>query len=117
MGQVPAGLECTRAIFQDVLARAKIRGELVSGANVAALARFMTSSIQGMRLVGKVNPDRAALEDIAKTILQCLGQQPLLRVCTENLIADIVVVKAAKDRKRTDDAGALQRPRERRIFV
>ena len=38
-------------------------------------------------------------------------------VCTENLIPDKVVVKAAKDRKRTDDASALHGPRERRIFV
>ena len=38
-------------------------------------------------------------------------------VCTENLTSNIVVVKAAKDRKRTDDARALHEPRERRIFV
>jgi hypothetical protein len=39
---------------------------------VDALARFLTASFQGLRLVGKVNPDRAILEDIAATILRCL---------------------------------------------
>jgi hypothetical protein len=39
---------------------------------VDALARFLTAGIQGLRLVGKVNPDRSALEDIAATMLKCL---------------------------------------------
>ena len=41
----------------------------------------------------------------------------LLGVCTKNLIPDIVVVKAAKNRKRTDDASSLDWPRDRRIFL
>ena len=30
------------------------------------------AGFQGLRLVGKVNPDRAVLEDIAATMLRCL---------------------------------------------
>jgi len=30
------------------------------------------SGIQGLRLVGKANPDRAALKDIAAIMLRCL---------------------------------------------
>ena len=85
MAQVREGLQCTQAVFQDALAQAKTRGELQSDADVAALARFITSAIQGLRLMGKVNPDRAALDDIAKTILQCLGQQPLPRTAVKSL--------------------------------
>lgn len=85
MAQVRAGLECTQGIFHDALARAKTRGELPSNADVAALARFITSAIQGLRLVGKVNPDRAVLEDIAKTILQCLQNKPLPRAAVKSL--------------------------------
>jgi TetR/AcrR family transcriptional regulator, transcriptional repressor for nem operon len=70
--QVRQGLGRTEAVFREALARAKARGELQPEADVDALARFLTAGIQGLRLVGKVNPDRAALEDIAATMLKCL---------------------------------------------
>jgi len=76
LAQVRQGLGRTEAIFRDALARAKTRGELSSDADVDALARFLTAGIQGLRLVGKVNPNRDALKDIAETMLRCLGEQP-----------------------------------------
>ena len=85
LAQVRHGLECTQAIFHDALARGKTRGELPPDADVAALARFLTTAIQGLRLVGKVNPNRAALKDIAKTMLQCLGEQPMPRSAVKPL--------------------------------
>ena len=54
------------------LERAKARGELPAGSDPAALGRFLTAGIQGLRLVGKANPDRAVLEDIASVMLRCL---------------------------------------------
>ena len=48
------------------------RGDLP---NPRALARFITAGVQGLRLFGKANPDRAALEDVATTMLQCLEPQ------------------------------------------
>jgi TetR/AcrR family transcriptional repressor of nem operon len=69
---VRQGLERTEATFRHALAEADGRGELPAGADVDGLARFLTASFQGLRLVGKVNPDRAVLEDIAATMLQCL---------------------------------------------
>ena len=71
LARVRQGLEATEATFRDALARAQSRGEL-AGADVNALARFLMSGFQGLRLVGKVNPDRATLEDIADTMLRCL---------------------------------------------
>lgn len=62
------------AMFRAALFRARERGELASGADVDALARFLVAGIQGLRLVGKANPDRAALKDIASVILRCLDQ-------------------------------------------
>ena len=47
-------------------------GSCRSGADVDALARFLMSGFQGLRLVGKVNPNRAVLEDIATMMLRCL---------------------------------------------
>lgn len=70
--RIRRGLEITEATFRDALARAKARGELPSGADIGALARFLTAGFQGLRLIGKVNPDRAVLEDISATMLRCL---------------------------------------------
>ena len=52
----------------------------------------------------------------------CLAQDDemvhaLTPVCTENLNADILVMKAAKDRRRFDTTSPLNRARDRRVFV
>lgn len=66
------GLEAIEATFRDALVRARARGEFRSSADVDGLARFLTAGIQGLRLVGKANPNRAVLEDIAATMLRCV---------------------------------------------
>lgn len=63
------------AAFRDPLERAKARGELPAGSDIGALARFLTAAIQGLRLVGKANPDRTALEQIAAVMLNCLPRR------------------------------------------
>jgi TetR/AcrR family transcriptional repressor of nem operon len=73
LARVRRGLARTEETFREALARAAARGELPTDADVNALARFLTAAFQGLRLIGKVNPDRAVLEDIAATILQCLN--------------------------------------------
>jgi TetR/AcrR family transcriptional repressor of nem operon len=75
LARVREGLARTEATFREALVRAKNRGELSPSADVAALARFLTAGFQGLRLVGKANPDRAMLEDIAATIVRCLDGQ------------------------------------------
>lgn len=77
MARVRQGLGRTEATFRAALARAKERGELPPKTDVGALARFLTAGTQGLRLVGKVNPDRAVLEDIASTMLQCIAWRPI----------------------------------------
>ncbi len=72
--RIRRALDTTEATFRDALARAKKRGELRDEADLDALARFLTAGFQGLRLVGKANPDRATLEDIATVMLQCLQQ-------------------------------------------
>jgi TetR/AcrR family transcriptional repressor of nem operon len=69
---VRRGLARTEEAFRDALIRGKARGELATDADPAALARFLTAAIQGLRLVGKANPDRAVLEDVAAGMLRCL---------------------------------------------
>jgi TetR/AcrR family transcriptional regulator, transcriptional repressor for nem operon len=73
LARVRQGLAQTEATFRAALARAAAGGDLPADADVDALARFLTAGFQGLRLVGKVNPDRAVLEDIAQTMLQCLA--------------------------------------------
>jgi TetR/AcrR family transcriptional repressor of nem operon len=61
LARVRQGMGRTEAIFRDALARGKARGDLPRKADVDALARFLTAGIQGLRLVGKVNPDLTIL--------------------------------------------------------
>ncbi len=72
LAHVRQGLGRTEAVFREALVQAKARGELQPKADTDALARFLTAGIQGLRLVGKVNPDRGTLEDIVATMLRCL---------------------------------------------
>ena len=72
LARVRQGLAQTEATFRAALMRAVACGELSSDVDIRALARFLTAGFQGLRLIGKVNPGRAALEDVARTMLQCL---------------------------------------------
>ena len=72
MVRVRQGLERTQATFRAALMQGAARKELAADADLDALARFLTAGFQGLRLVGKVNPYRALLEDIARTMLRCL---------------------------------------------
>ena len=72
MNQVRRSLARVEKVFGEALAGARDRGEIDSGSDVTALARFFTAGIQGLRLVGKANPDREVLEDIAKLMLRSL---------------------------------------------
>lgn len=70
--RVRRSLERLEATFGGALARA--RGEIAATADVDSLARFLVAGIQGLRLVGKAKPDRAALENIAAVMLRCLDR-------------------------------------------
>lgn len=72
LARVRRSLERTETQFRDALARAKTRGELPPRANPTALARFFAAGLHGLRLMGKANPDRATLNDIAAVMLRCL---------------------------------------------
>jgi TetR/AcrR family transcriptional repressor of nem operon len=73
--RVRRSLERIEAAFHAPLAAARERGELPRGAEPRALARFITAAIQGLRLFGKANAERAALQDIACGILRCLDNK------------------------------------------
>jgi len=60
--------------FRKAIVQARDAGQLPQNADVNALAAFLMSGIQGLRLVGKANPDRAVLKNIAKVMLHCIEQ-------------------------------------------
>jgi TetR/AcrR family transcriptional repressor of nem operon len=70
--RIKTSLARIEGAFREGLVRARARGELPDSADVGALARFLTAGIQGLRLVGKANPDKAALRDIAAVMLRCV---------------------------------------------
>lgn len=72
--RVRHSLERIEAAFRDALVRAQARGEIAESADIDAIARFLVAGIQGLRLVGKANPDRAVLDDIKAILLRCLDQ-------------------------------------------
>lgn len=72
--RVRRSLERIEATFRDALVRARGRGEIAATSDVDALARFLVAGIQGLRLVGKAKPDRAALDDIAAVMLRCFDR-------------------------------------------
>jgi TetR/AcrR family transcriptional regulator, transcriptional repressor for nem operon len=74
LDRVRRGLKLTEEIFRAALDAARRRGELEGSADIDATARFLVAGFQGLRLIGKVNPDRVALEDIASAMLRCLGR-------------------------------------------
>jgi len=72
--RVRRSLERVEEVFREALERAQARGEIAASADIGVMARFLVSGIQGLRLVGKANPDRAALEGIKNVMLRCLDR-------------------------------------------
>jgi TetR/AcrR family transcriptional regulator, transcriptional repressor for nem operon len=72
--RVRQSLARVEGAFRDGLARAQARSEIPAEADLDSLSRFLVSGIQGLRLVGKTNPDRAVLTDIANVMLRCLDR-------------------------------------------
>jgi TetR/AcrR family transcriptional repressor of nem operon len=70
--RVGQSLSRVEATFRAALEQAREKGEIARDADVESLARFLTAGIQGLRLVGKANPERAALRAIARVMLSCL---------------------------------------------
>jgi TetR/AcrR family transcriptional repressor of nem operon len=61
-----------QAAFRDALERAQRAGDLAADRDPQALARFLTAVSQGMRLMGKVDPDPGMLDDVIGIALRCL---------------------------------------------
>lgn len=58
--------------FETALERARLRGELRRGIEIAATARFLTTIAQGLMVTGKSEPDPARLHDVVECALASL---------------------------------------------
>lgn len=67
-----ANQKALERIFTDAFERARTQGEIAPGRDPKALARFVVMTIQGMRAMGRVEPNRAVLEDAARVALAAL---------------------------------------------
>lgn len=54
----------------DVLAQGQLRGQVPADRSAADLAAFLVINLQGLRVMGAINPDRAALMRSAEVALQ-----------------------------------------------
>jgi TetR/AcrR family transcriptional repressor of nem operon len=70
---VAAGQRAAERIFRQGLELARERGELAEGRDLRALARYLVSALQGLRVMAKGNPPPAALRDIVDVTLGVLG--------------------------------------------
>ena len=61
-----------RALEHLVVETQLADGEIDRDKDPRALARFLTSSIQGLRVMSKANPSRAKLRDVAEITLSVL---------------------------------------------
>ena len=60
-------------MFEATLRRAQEEGGLAADRDVRALARFLTHSLQGIRVMAKVNPGNDFMRDVADQTLSVLN--------------------------------------------
>jgi TetR/AcrR family transcriptional repressor of nem operon len=71
--RVGASLARLEAAFLRALERARAQGEVAATADLPALARFLTSSAQGLSVMARAFPERRVLEDVVGVVLAALG--------------------------------------------
>jgi TetR/AcrR family transcriptional repressor of nem operon len=67
-----AGLAVMEDSFQRLVLRSQDESGIAEAKDARALARFLTGAINGIMVIGKANPDREVLNDIAAVALTAL---------------------------------------------
>lgn len=70
--RVAAGLQRLEGALKRALQTAQAQGELASDRNLDELASFLLCTLQGLRVVSKLNPDRERLRGIVRAALTVL---------------------------------------------
>ncbi len=70
--RVAEALKQLEEAYYNAIRRGQSAGEIPSGRDARALARYLTSSANGLVLMSKATPDRAVLEDIVRIVMEAL---------------------------------------------
>lgn len=70
--RVSGGLARLEEAYYETIVRAQRAGEVPTEADARALARFLTTSANGLHLMSKAMSDRMALYDVARVVLSSL---------------------------------------------
>jgi TetR/AcrR family transcriptional repressor of nem operon len=71
--RVQANFSRIESAFEKAIIKAKEKGEIEAPHDTKALARFLTSSLQGLRVISKAWPSRTVLRDVARVTISTLG--------------------------------------------
>jgi TetR/AcrR family transcriptional regulator, transcriptional repressor for nem operon len=74
VNRISANLDRIEAAFLTALTTAQARGEISAQLDRLALARFLTSTLQGLRVICKVKADRAVLQTIVEIAVSVLDR-------------------------------------------
>ena len=69
---IHSGIGIMEKTFLSLVERGQREGDITAGKDAGSLARYLTSSLNGIMVIGKSNPDRDVLSDIARTALTVL---------------------------------------------
>lgn len=70
--RIRAGMKATEKAFHDAVLTGQEQGEIAATHDPRALARSLTSSLNGLRVMAKVKPGKETLHDIARLALTVL---------------------------------------------
>lgn len=73
--RIGATLGRIEAAFHRAVVRAQQTGEIDPARDARALARFLTSSAQGLSVMAKAAPGRARLQDIVRVTMEVVGHR------------------------------------------
>lgn len=73
--KITTHLQQMEDIFYQALIYSQKKGEIGPNCNLKALARYLTSSTNGLSVMAKAQPDIQVLEDIVNTTLSVLSNQ------------------------------------------
>lgn len=71
--RVRHGVQMMEDAFYHALRRAQAQGEVSAAKDPRALARFLTSSMNGLQVMAKFNPGQSRIEDVVRVVLETLG--------------------------------------------
>jgi len=70
--RVAEGLSNTEETFYCAVKRGQKAGEIATDKEARAIARYLTGTLNGILVMGKANPDRKTLQDVARVALSVL---------------------------------------------